>query len=81
MTLKLFFESQSREQKKTLMQNLAISPQLIDHWTSEESAPRPETAFELIEYTRGVLSWEGIYLPYVKRKLSLSDPNQQKLDL
>lgn len=79
ITLREFFEKQSKEQKKKLQTCLGISSQLIDHWMSEDTAPKPETAYELIEYTRGLLSWDGIYLPFVLKKINTVNPNQLKL--
>lgn len=37
----------------------------VHYWKTFQRAPRPHTAHKLIQITNGLLTWEGIYQPFV----------------
>ena len=49
-----------------LSRELKVSESAVSFWFHMQNAPRPETAALMIEQTNGVLTWEGIYRPYVE---------------
>ena len=48
-----------------LARQLKIEGTTVSYWKSYRSAPRPHTAFALIKKTGGLLTWGGIYQPFV----------------
>ena len=38
-------------------------------WRNLDRCPRPETAFKIVAATKGVVSYEGIYIPFALRKM------------
>ncbi len=48
-----------------IARDLGVDEQTVYFWKSKRSAPKPHTAARLIALTNGLLSWEGIYQPFV----------------
>jgi len=41
----------------------------VINWRNLDRCPRPETAFKIVAATKGVVSYEGIYIPFALRKI------------
>jgi len=41
----------------------------VINWRNLDRCPRPETAFKIVAATKGVVSYEGIYMPFALRKI------------
>lgn len=48
-----------------LARQLNVEGTTVSHWKNFRSAPRPHMAFALIQKTGGLLTWEGIFQPFV----------------
>jgi len=75
-TLKDFIENVGRSR---LCQILNVTRSTIHKWTTHEQAPRPATAYHLIMFSQGVLSWEAVYKPFAEhdmkgKKIESIDP-------
>lgn len=44
---------------------LGIDEQTVYHWRNYKTSPRPHHAHKMIQLTNGLLSWAGIYQPFV----------------
>lgn len=64
---------------KKLSDLLDVSESNVYHWRNYTSSPRPFVAYQLIEFSLGALTWEDIYVPYVKTNYKL-DSNKTKLN-
>lgn len=78
MTLQAWIEQIGVERAAEL---LGVTTNTVYQWLRFEIAPKPVRAYEMIEKTHGVLTWEGIYHPYVAAKLAQNNPNQLELPL
>lgn len=61
-TLRQYIEHKGGAQ---LARELGIDEQTVYFWKAMKTAPRPLIAHTLILTTNGLLTWEGIYQPYV----------------
>lgn len=73
MTLSEFIEQVGASK---LARALNTTESNIYTWKRLDSAPRPQTAFELIHLSHGALTWQTIYEPFVlkhykKRKIKI----------
>lgn len=66
LTLKDFIEKSGRSR---LCQVLGVTRSTIHKWTTHEQAPRPATAFQLIMFSQGQLSWESVYRPFAEHDM------------
>ena len=48
-----------------LARQLRIEGTTVSYWKHFRSAPKVHTAYALIKKTGGLLTWEGIYQPFV----------------
>lgn len=76
MTLPQYIEKMGIRKTADL---LGVSPQTVLQWKNLETTPRPMTAYNIIEVTKGLLDWEDIYKPYVLNQLGYKNPNQKSL--
>ncbi|CAH6911448.1 hypothetical protein VCHA31O73_360022 [Vibrio chagasii] len=51
-----------------ISEDLGYGKTTVSSWYHLQKAPRPHAAKKLIEYSKGSLTWESIYLPYVTNK-------------
>lgn len=65
MTFSTFIESVGAFRLAAM---LGLAPTTIYRWRDLESVPRPEIALKLILVSSGVLTWEKIYLPYLRKR-------------
>lgn len=61
-TLQEFIEHKGVNQ---VARDAGVESTTVSHWKSFRSAPRPHVAYKLIQMTSGLLTWEGIYMPYL----------------
>jgi hypothetical protein len=66
MTFKEFIEHVGRARLCAL---LGVTRSTIHKWTTHEQAPRPATAFHLIMFSQGALSWEAVYKPFAEHDM------------
>ena len=65
-TFREFIEQVGRSRLCTI---LGVTRSTVHKWTTHEQAPRPATAFHLIMFSQGVLSWEAVYKPFAEHDL------------
>lgn len=58
---------------------LGVSREAINQWKRCETSPKTMIAYEIIQKTHGMLDWDGIYMPFVRKQLAYKDPNQASL--
>jgi hypothetical protein len=61
-TLNMYIEHKGVLQ---VARELGVEGAAVSAWKSYKTAPRPHLAHLLIQMTNGLLSWEGIYQPFV----------------
>lgn len=49
----------------TVARELGVEEQTVSHWRILKTAPRPHHAHKMIQLTNGLLTWAGIYQPFV----------------
>lgn len=75
-TFKEFIEQVGRPRLAAI---LGVTRSAVHKWTTHEQAPRPATAYHLIMFSQGTLSWEAIYKPFAEhdmkgKKIESVDP-------
>lgn len=60
---------------RILAAELGVDENTIYMWKAKKQAPRPHTAKKLIDMTAGLLTWDGIYGPYLEHN------NETQLEL
>ena len=63
MELAIFIQRTSDAHAAQLFQ---VSERTASSWRRLERAPSPMQSQKIIELTEGRVTWEGIYMPYVK---------------
>lgn len=72
-TLQLYIEHKGAA---TVARELGVESATVSHWKLFKAAPRPHIAAALIQQTNGLLTWEGIYQPFVDH----NNENQLEFD-
>lgn len=63
-----------------LSETLDIKLATVRNWIYFNAIPCPQSAYKLIKYSEGLLTWESIYLPFVEyRELIKDRPAKSKL--
>lgn len=52
-----------------LSEILNVTRSTVHKWTTHEQAPRPATAYLLVMYSQGALTWEDIYRPFAEHDM------------
>ena len=53
-----------------------VAPTTVQQWKNLQSAPKPETAFEIVKKSFGIVTWEDIYCPIAMERLGFKNKNQ-----
>ena len=61
-TLQMYIEHKGVNQ---VAREVGVEGAAVSHWKLFKAAPRPHLAAMLIQMTNGLLTWEGIYQPFV----------------
>lgn len=59
---------------------LEVSVETIYQWKRGDTSPKVMMAHKIIELSNGLVDWESVYAPYVRRRVVNKDPNQTKMN-
>lgn len=54
---------------RNISKKVGVLPQNVSQWHLKQTAPRPRHAHALIKISKGRLTLEGIYSPFIKAKI------------
>ena len=60
-----------------IAKKLGINKATVYSWVHMKSIPKPHTAFMIILESNGLITWEGIYEPYLSREKSIKKAMRQ----
>lgn len=65
---------------KKVIALLGVSIETIYQWKRADTSPKVMMAHKIIKLSNGLVTWESVYAPYVRRRTQ-KDPNQTEMNL